>query len=91
MDPSNITIVKVGQAEGGAGVNEPSQQQSTGTGSTKAPNLSLFPKITDPTTKTDTQGQGKEGPNAKPATTNTQYPPRYSKEPERGTVSSNMM
>lgn len=91
MDPSNITIVKVGQAEGGPGANELSQQQSTGTGSTKAPNLSLFPKITEPGPNKDTPGQGKEGSNSKQANVPTQYPPRYSVEPERGTVGSNMM
>lgn len=56
MDPSNITIVKVGQAEG-VGGDEPSQ--SMGTGSTKAPNLSLFPKITAPGSKKDPAEQGK--------------------------------
>lgn len=90
MDPSNINIVKVGQAEA-VGADEPSQQQSMGTGTTKTPNLSLFPKITEPGTKKDAPGQGKEGPNAKQANGNTQYPPRYSVEPERGTGGINMM
>jgi hypothetical protein len=44
METSNVTIVEVGQAEGGTGGKVTSQQQSTGTGSAKAPNLSLFPK-----------------------------------------------
>lgn len=91
MDPSNITIVKVGQAEGGAVANDPLQQQGTGPGSTKAPNLSLFPKITEPGSRKDTPGQGREGPYSKQANGNTQYPPTYSAEPERGTMGSNIM
>lgn len=91
MDPSNITIVKVGQAEGGAGDNAPSQQQSMGAGSTKAPNLSLFPKITEPESKKDPPTQGGEGSDAKQANGNTPYPPRYSVEPERGTTGVNKM
>lgn len=91
MDPSNITIVKVGQAEGVVGGNEPGQQQGMGAGSTKAPNLSLFPKITEPGSKKDQTAQGKEGANAKQANGNTQYPPRYSVEPEKGTTDINMM
>ena len=85
MDPSNITIVKVGQAEGVPGANEQSQQQNMGAGSTKAPNLSLFPKITEPGSKGDPPTRGKEGSNTKQGSGNTQYPPRYSVEPERGT------
>lgn len=87
MDPSNIAIVKVGQAEGGASSNE-----GTGTGSTKPPNLSLFPKISEPGSKKDPPIQGREGPNTKAqANGNTQFPPRYSVEPERGTTEINMM
>lgn len=91
MDPSNITIVKVGQAEAVVGGNEPGQQQGMGAGSTKAPNLSLFPKITEPGSRKDQTAQGKEGSNAKQANGNTQYPPRYSVEPEKGTTGINMM
>lgn len=89
MDPSNITIVKVGQADPGA--IDPLQQQSTGQESTKAPNLSLFPKITEPISRKGTPGQGREGPNSKQANGDTQYPPIYSAEPERGTTGSNVM
>lgn len=91
MDPSNITIVKVGQAEGVAGANDPSQQQNTGPGPTKAPNLSLFPKISEQGAKKDTPGQGREGPNSKQANGNAQSPPTYSVGPERGTMGSNVM
>ncbi|KAL1868064.1 hypothetical protein Daus18300_006045 [Diaporthe australafricana] len=92
MNPSNINIVKVGQAEGGASqaANDPaaiSQQQSTA----KPPNLSLFPKITEPGSKTDNPGPGKEASNTKQPSVNTQYPPRYSVEPERGSMNINMM
>lgn len=94
MNPSNINIVKVGQAEGGAAANETaamSQQQSTGTRPAKPPNLSLFPKITEPGTKPDNPGQGKEASNSKQPNVNIQNPPRYSVEPERGSMSINMM
>lgn len=91
MDPSNITIVKLGQAEGGTSANEVSQQQSIGTGPTKPPNLSLFPKITETGSKKDTPGQEKEGSNSKQANVNGQYPPLYSVEPEKGTGGNNMM
>lgn len=88
MDPSDIAIVKVGQAEGGVGSNE----HGTGIGLTKPPNLSLFPKISEPGSKKDPPTQGKEGPNTKAqANGNTQYPPRYSVEPERGNTGISMM
>ncbi|KAJ0109113.1 hypothetical protein J7T55_002305 [Diaporthe amygdali] len=93
MDPANVDIVKIGQAEGGSGANEPEtiSQQGTGSGSTKQPNLSLFPKITESGSKTSTPAQGKETTNTKQPNVNNQYPPRYSVEPEGGSKNINMM